>query len=366
MRSRAEQSAPVMILSVTRPPASRVRARGRPRVHGEADPPNPLTPGSKVNLVRLGGGRGAVVAAGAAMATEVPGRGAATYRATGNESCRRPPLARGEAPVDRGSAASLVPRLCLDPSAVSESQARMTARELVSRLAGRRPSASASSTAESVSEGNALSGARALRAARSPSTGGSRSRHVRYWTTWSCTSSIPASRTTRDGSGRSSSDIARAGASSAIGCVTTDLAPRIRPRLIRLDRQPHEHAPDQVHHDHRIEGWYPSSRGARARGECGGVRARRKARPTRRSSARGEYRRSARLRACSGTRRRRVGATTTDRRLPSIGRRDRSRPRRALDLNTTADLTRDIDGSSVEQVGEPRSPVSSSVATRPW
>ena len=91
------------------------------------------------------------------------------------------------------------------------------------RWPGRRPSASASSTAESVSEGNARSGARALRAGRSPSTGGSCSRHLKCWTTWSCTSSVTCeSRTTREHSGRSSSDIAPTGASSAIGCATTD------------------------------------------------------------------------------------------------------------------------------------------------
>ena len=91
------------------------------------------------------------------------------------------------------------------------------------RWPGRRPSALASSTAESVSEGNARSGARALRAGRSPSTGGSCSRHLKCWTTWSCTSSVTCeSRTTREHSGRSSSDIAPTGASSAIGCATTD------------------------------------------------------------------------------------------------------------------------------------------------
>ena len=65
------------------------------------------TPDSKANLVRLGRRRGPVVAAGAAMATGgAMGRGAAAYRAAGDESRGRPALARGEASVDRGSAAS--------------------------------------------------------------------------------------------------------------------------------------------------------------------------------------------------------------------------------------------------------------------
>ena len=116
-----------------------------------------------------------------------------------------------------------VPRLCLDPSAVSESEARMTAREFVQRWPARRASGSASSTGESGSEGNALFGARALRAARSPSTGGSCSHHLRCWTTWSCMSSVTcSSRTIRGGSGRWSSDIVRIGASSATGYATTD------------------------------------------------------------------------------------------------------------------------------------------------
>jgi len=86
-----------------------------------------------------------------------------------------------------------------------------------------RPSGSASRIAESVSEGNAHFGARALRAARFPSTGGSYSRRSTCSTTWWCTSSVTcASQTIRERSGRSSRDIARTGASSATGCVTTD------------------------------------------------------------------------------------------------------------------------------------------------
>ena len=183
------------------------------------------TPDSKANLVRLGGRRGAVVAAGAAMATGgAMGRGAAAYRAARervgptSSACSRRSAC--------GSRISGVAR-CRDSASThprSVSRRRVRPRESsFQRWPRRRPSASASSTAESGSEGNALSGARALRAGRSPSTGGSCSRHLRCWTTWSCTSSVTcASRTTRDGSGRSSSDIARTGASSAIGCVTTD------------------------------------------------------------------------------------------------------------------------------------------------
>ena len=106
----------------------------------------------------------------------------------------------------------------------SASRRRVRPREnSFQRWPRRRPSASASNTGESVSEGSALSGARALRAGRSPSTGASCSRHLRCWTKWSCMSCVTcASRTTRDGSGRSSSDIAPTGASNVIGCVTMD------------------------------------------------------------------------------------------------------------------------------------------------
>ena len=117
-----------------------------------------------------------------------------------------------------------VPRLCLDPSAVSESEARTAAQNSFQRWPRSRASASASNTAGSVSEGNVPSGARALHAARSPSTGGWCSRRPKCSTTWSCTSSVTcASQTTHGGSGRSSSDTARTGANNAIGCAITGL-----------------------------------------------------------------------------------------------------------------------------------------------
>ena len=106
----------------------------------------------------------------------------------------------------------------------SVSRRRVRPREsLCRRWCGRRPRASMSSTATSVSEDNARSGARALRAARSPSTGASCSRPSRCSTMWSCMSSVTcASRTTRDDSGRSSSNIAHTGVNSATGYATTD------------------------------------------------------------------------------------------------------------------------------------------------
>ena len=125
----------------------------------------------------------------------------------------------------RGSRLSGVARCrdCASTRPRSASRRRGGPREGSSRRwPRRRPGSSASSTAGSESQGNARSGARALHAARSPSTGGSRSRRPRCSTTWSCTSSVTcASRTTRDGSGSSSSDIARTGAGSAIGCGST-------------------------------------------------------------------------------------------------------------------------------------------------
>ena len=107
---------------------------------------------------------------------------------------------------------------------LSASRPRVRQREDSSRRwPSARPSASGSRTAGSVSQGNGLFGVRALRAARSPSTGGSCSRRSRCSSTWSCTSSATCVfRTIRDGSGHSSSDIAHAGASSATGCATTD------------------------------------------------------------------------------------------------------------------------------------------------
>jgi hypothetical protein len=151
------------------------------------------------------------------------GGGAAAHRAPGHESRRRPARARGDASVDRGSAAS--PGAAPVPRPVRGQRVRRRAGPRGSSSRGwprRRRLASASSTAGSGSEGNARSGARALHAARSPSTGGSYSRRSRCSTTWSCTSSVTfASRTTRDASGSSSSDIARTGVSSASGSGST-------------------------------------------------------------------------------------------------------------------------------------------------
>ena len=166
-----------------------------------------------------------MVAAGAAMATGgAVGRGAAADRATRDESRRRGALARGETTVDRGAANA--PGAATRPRPVRGQRvggAYGSARTRLDDWPRTRPSASASSTAESGLEGNARFGARALHSARSPSTGGSYSRRSRCSTTWSCTSSATCVfRTIRDGSGRSSSDIARTGASSAIGCVNTD------------------------------------------------------------------------------------------------------------------------------------------------
>jgi predicted metal-dependent hydrolase len=63
------------------------------------------------------------------------GRGAATDRATGDESDGRGALAPAETSVDREQRLRQAPRLDLDRSAVSESEARTGARELISALA---------------------------------------------------------------------------------------------------------------------------------------------------------------------------------------------------------------------------------------
>jgi hypothetical protein len=140
-----------------------------------------------------------------------------------------------------------VPRLGLEGLAVSESAARIAARELVSALAeeeaGRLP----------VAYGRIrIGGQRTLwgscsPAARSPSTGASCSRPPRCSTTWSCTNSATcASPTTRGASGSSSSRAARTGANSATGCASTapNCSPSERPsdaphaRRSDADRRP--------------------------------------------------------------------------------------------------------------------------------
>ncbi len=189
-------------------------------------PAEPSRPNRRLGSFRFAGGRRAVVAAGAAMATGgAVGAGAAVDRATRDEPGRRGVLARGETAVDRGAAAP--PGAATSPRPVRGQRvggAYGRARSRFGLSRGAEASASASSTAESVSEGNVLFGARALRAARSPSIGGWCSRRSRCSTTWSCTSSVTcASRITRGGSGRSSSDTVRTGGSSAIGCASTAL-----------------------------------------------------------------------------------------------------------------------------------------------
>lgn len=161
------------------------------------------------------------------------GRGDGDWRCHGERRrglpCRReravPASSAGSMRSARGSRISGVVR-CRGFSSTrrrSVRRRRVVPRErLFRRWPTRRPGTSASRTGESGSEGNAPSGAPALHAGRSPSTGGSCSRRWRCSTTWSCTSSVTyASRTTRDGSGRSSSTIVRTGASSALGYVTT-------------------------------------------------------------------------------------------------------------------------------------------------
>ena len=141
-----------------------------------------------------------MVAAGAAMAAGgAVGRGAAADRAAWDEPGRGRALTRGEAPVDRGTATA--PGAATGPRPVRGQRVRGAhgcprARLGVGRGAGRAHRGRL--PAGSGSEGNALSGARALHAARSPSTGGSCSRRSRCSTTWSCTSSATcAFRTTR-------------------------------------------------------------------------------------------------------------------------------------------------------------------------
>ena len=184
---------------VTRP--SCVRETLRSRRGGRIET---ATPDSRAKLVRFGGGRGAVVAAGAAMATGgAVGRGAAADRATGDGRADVERLLEEKRPWIAESSGQ-VPRLGLDPSAVSESEARTAARELVSALARggrahrRRVPANPHRRATHAL-GLVLSTRHALLQLAA------RARAARYSTTWSCMSSATcASRTIRGGSGRSS------------------------------------------------------------------------------------------------------------------------------------------------------------------
>ena len=124
----------------------------------------------------------------------------------------------------------------------SASPRRASVRERSSRRSPRtRPRGSASRSNAFGSEGNGPSGARARPGARSPSTGDWCSLHSRCSTTWSCTRSATcASRITHDGSGHSSSDSDRAGATSATGCAFTGLSfwPSLRRPLSHEERLP--------------------------------------------------------------------------------------------------------------------------------
>ena len=126
----------------------------------------------------------------------------------------------------------------------SPSPMRASARERSSRrLPRREPRASASRSNAFGSEGNGRSGARARPGARFPSTGDWCLLRSRCSTTWSCTSSATgASQITHDGSGHSSSDSDRAGASSETGCAFTGLSfwPSFR-TTPRLDRRRKDH-----------------------------------------------------------------------------------------------------------------------------
>jgi hypothetical protein len=105
-----------------------------------------------------------------------------------------------------------VPRLGLERFWVSEMEARMGARELVSALAEEEAERLGVVYQRIRIGGQRTLWARALRVAGSLSTGGSSWRHSRCSTTCLCTSSaICAFRTTRGASGRSSGATARTG-----------------------------------------------------------------------------------------------------------------------------------------------------------
>ena len=182
----------------------------------------PWTPGAKARLVRLDavdvrgcGGRG--------LATRgAVGRRPAAHRPHRDESRRSEALTRGEEAgiVEqqgrqyRGSDSRSVRSARSRRGSVHKRSSRRSPR--------RRPRGSASRSNAFGSEGNGPSGARARLGARSPSTGDWCSLHSRCSTTWSCTRSATcASRITHDGSGHSSSDSDRAGATSVTGCAFT-------------------------------------------------------------------------------------------------------------------------------------------------
>ena len=118
-----------------------------------------------------------------------------------------------------------VPRLGLERLAVSESNARIEAREICPRRSPRRRApAWASPIGASGSAGSARFGVPAHLAERSPSTGYWCWRPMRCSTMWSCTSSATCvSPTTHSASGGSSSSGGRSGASNETGCASTGL-----------------------------------------------------------------------------------------------------------------------------------------------
>ena len=165
-----------------------------------------------------------MVAAGAAMATGgAVGRGAEADRAARDESADVARLLEEKRLWITEQRMRQVPRLRLDPYAISESEARTAARELVSTLAAE--------------QGERIGVEyRRIRIGGQRTLWGSCSPLGTLSFNWRlalaplevldyvvCMSSATCVfQTTRDGSGRSSSDIVRSGASSAIGCVTSD------------------------------------------------------------------------------------------------------------------------------------------------
>ena len=143
------------------------------------------------------------------------GRAGAADRASVDEPRRGRACAHGEAAWILESAAAGAEARAR-AIVVSESEARVGARELVSAVAEEEAGRSGLAMSGSGSATSARSGPRARRAARSRSTGGSCLRRLRCSTTWSCTSSATcAYPTTRRDSGSSSRGAAHTGAGSA-------------------------------------------------------------------------------------------------------------------------------------------------------